>query len=236
MTEMDMPLYELGAIEKKNPFVYPKRYEMWLTYNNGKEKLKFPMLPETVRVSYGQGTKSVDVIGLGEIVIMQDRPAITVAFDVVLPSGYASCLHVKTVQRPEALKKRLVRWKKSKMPCHFLITETGIKMDCVIADFSYTEVGGDKGSLYISMTLKEYRPIKIRKIQVAAGAASIESGAQRLDSRVPPNTHTVIVGDTLLSIARMNLGSEDRFTEILALNPQIVNPSLIPAGTVLRLS
>ena len=46
--------------------------QLWLTYNGEREKIQFPVLPETFEVSFGNTNKTVDISGLGEIVILQD--------------------------------------------------------------------------------------------------------------------------------------------------------------------
>ena len=227
---------EWGAIEVKDPPPPPTRYEMWLTHNNGKDKLQFPVLPERVRVSYGGGTNNVDVAGLGEIVSMRDRSAIAVSFETVFPVARFPGIHGKKMQRPEALKKKIMLWQRSKKPCKFTITETGINMHCVISDFTYEEIGGDKGSIYIELKLVEYREVKMRKIRVSDGATAMSAGTTRVDDREIPTTHIVQSGETLMSIARMHLGSEELYTQIQTLNPGIGNPSLLEPGTVLRLT
>ena len=54
------------------------KYEMWMTYNSEAEKIQFPVLPETFSVKNGSNNDSVDITGLGEIVIMQSRPAVQI--------------------------------------------------------------------------------------------------------------------------------------------------------------
>ena len=55
-------------------------YQMWITYNAESEKLRIPVLPETFTVSIGSNNSSVDVVGLGEVVIKQARPAFQFSF------------------------------------------------------------------------------------------------------------------------------------------------------------
>ena len=51
------------------------KYQMWLTYNAEKEKIQLPVLPESFEVNNGSNNESMNITGLGEIVIMQSRPA-----------------------------------------------------------------------------------------------------------------------------------------------------------------
>jgi LysM repeat protein len=47
--------------------------------------------------------------------------------------------------------------------------------------------------------------------------------------------HTVQSGETLGTIAQKYLGDKSRYTQILAVNPQITNPNLIRVGEVLTI-
>lgn len=48
-------------------------------------------------------------------------------------------------------------------------------------------------------------------------------------------THTVKSGETLGTIAAKYLGDKSRYTQILAVNPQITNPNLIKVGQVIKI-
>lgn len=48
-------------------------------------------------------------------------------------------------------------------------------------------------------------------------------------------THTVKSGETLGTIATKYLGDKSRYTQILAVNPQITNPNLIKVGQVITI-
>lgn len=46
------------------------KYQMWLTYNAEKEKIQLPVLPESFKTKNGSKNDSVNIAGLGEIVIL----------------------------------------------------------------------------------------------------------------------------------------------------------------------
>ena len=62
-------------------------YEMWLTYNAEKNKIKFPVLPEKIAIKNGGQNMSVNIVGLGEITIRRERKALTYSFSSFLPSS-----------------------------------------------------------------------------------------------------------------------------------------------------
>ena len=62
------------------------KYEMWLTYNAEKNKIKFPVLPDKITIKNGGQNTSVNIVGLGEITIRRDRKAFTYSFSSFLPA------------------------------------------------------------------------------------------------------------------------------------------------------
>ena len=214
-------------------------YQMWLTANGEKEKLRFPVHPEKIDVKMPGKNTSVDISGLGEITIMQDRPAVTITFSCFFPAARFPGIQVENLTPPSQLAQKIWDWKNSKKPVHFLVTGTGFNMTCTIEDYSCNEQGGDVGTLYYSLTLKEYREVSARqvKVEVTTRKAPLPSSSNtRTDNRVQAKTHTVVPGDNLWNIAKAYLGSGSRYTEIYNLNrDKIKNPNLIYPGQVLKL-
>lgn len=215
------------------------KYQIWLTHNNESEKLRFPVLPESFMVKNGSLNKSVTISGLGEVVIKQDRPALIITFSSFFPATPFPGVQFDGLTSPEALKEKIMSWKNSDKPSHFLVTGTGINMHCTIEDFPCTEQGGDVGSLHYTLVLKEYREVSARQVKVETStkkATLPPATPTRTDNRVEEKTHTVVKGDCLWNIAAKYLGSGSRYTEIAALNAdKIKNPNLIYPGQVLKL-
>ena len=61
-------------------------YQIWLTWNAEKEKMRLPVLPEKFDVKNGSNNRSVDLTGLGEVTIMQSRPALQFSFSSFFPA------------------------------------------------------------------------------------------------------------------------------------------------------
>lgn len=213
-------------------------YQMWLTYNGEAEKLRFPVLPEEITISKGMQSKSVNITGLGEMVIKQDRTAIVISFSSFFPAKPFPGVQFTDLTPPSDIKDKITVWQKSEQPVHFLVTGTTINLYVIITDFTYYERGGDPGTLYYSLTLMEYQEVKTRQIEVETSTrkASLNDEGDRTDNREQPRTHTVVSGDCLWNIAAKYLGSGARYTEIYELNRgQISNPNLIYPGQVLVL-
>ena len=76
------------------------KYQMWLTYNAEKEKIQLPVLPEEFSVTNGSNNDSVNVVGLGEIIIMQSRPALQFSFSSFFPAAKFPGLQVDKITKP----------------------------------------------------------------------------------------------------------------------------------------
>lgn len=215
------------------------KYEMWLTHDGGSKKVRLPVLPDTVTITNGSRNRSIDIVGLGEIVIKQDRPALVLSFSSFFPGVNFSGTQGSSVGTPSTLKDSIVNFKNSDKPVQFLITGAGINLYCSIENFSYHERGGDVGTLYYNISLKEYREVSVRqvKVNVQTSKASLPpSTTTRVDNTVKPKTYTVKKGDCLWNIAARFLGSGSKYKQIYNLNRNIIkNPNLIYPGQVLKL-
>lgn len=215
-------------------------YQMWLTYNAEKEKMRIPVLPEVFKVKNGSKNDFVNVTGLGEIVIIQSRPAMQFSFSSFFPATRFQGLQTKKMREPLNLIKKINKWKSNGKPVHFICTSADVDLYCTIEDFNYEESGGDVGTYKYSITLKEYREIAIRQVDVdkKKKKAKVKKGAkQRVNNKEKPKTYKVKTGDCLWNIAKKYYGDGAQWKKIYNANKKIIgsNPNLIRAGQVLAL-
>ncbi len=195
-------------------------YQIWLTYDGEKEKFQFPVHPEQINLKQGSSNESVDIVGLGEVTIMQEKPEAEVSWSSFFPSIPFSGIQVGTLLWPEQIKVQLKTWMGSKKPCHLIITGTKINMFCTIEQFDCNERGGAIGELNYDITLKEYRQPTIRQVTLdkLTQTASVSNSEERTDNTIVPTMYAVVFGDTLYSIAKRKLYDAERWTEIASLN------------------
>lgn len=215
------------------------KYQMWLTYNAEKEKIQLPALPETFKTNNGSSNDSMDITGLGEIIIMQSRPALEFSFSSFFPAARFPGVQVSSLTKPLELVQKINSWKASKKPVHFIATACGVDLYCSIEKFNYSEEGGDPGTYQYDITLKEYREITVRqvKVDIPSKEATVEKEEARVDNSVQPKTYTVKSGDCLWNIAKQFYGSGSDYTKIYNANKGTIggNPNLIYPGQVLTL-
>lgn len=216
-------------------------YQMWITYNAEAEKLRIPVLPEKFSVTLGSNNSSVDVVGLGEIVVKQARPAFQFSFDSFFPKKTFPGVSVSSLTDPLKCVEKLKTWYDGDKPVHLILTDVGVDIYCTIESFTYYEQGGDVGTIHYSLTLKEYREVTVRTVTVKTTAtvatASVSSTETRVDNSTTDQTYTVKSGDCLWNIAKKYYGSGSKYTVIYNANKSVIgsNPNLIYPGQVLTI-
>lgn len=210
--------------------------EIWITCDRSQQKLRLPVLPETVAVKNGSKNDTINISGLGEVLIKQDRAALSFSFSSFFPSGYFAGVAYGPPNPYDCIEK-IIAWKNSKNPIKFIVTSMNINLFCEIEQFDYEEKGGDVGTIYYSISLKEYQEVKIRQIDVspATQVAQIPADTgQRTDNGQNAKTYTVVKGDCLWNIAKKFYGKGALYTKIYEANKGVIggNPDKIYPGQV----
>jgi nucleoid-associated protein YgaU len=181
----------------------------------------------------------VTVAELGEILILQSRPAIVFSWSSFFPATTFPGIKVSKLTDPLKLIEKITKWKNSDKPIHLLITSNNIDVYCAISKFKYYEQGGDADTQYYDISFKEYREVTVRQVKVSISnqKATIAKTEQRVDNTVQPKTYTVVKGDCLWNIAKKFYGSGAQYTKIYNANKSVIggNPNLIYAGQVLTI-
>lgn len=213
--------------------------QFWLTADGEKEKLQLPVNPEKITIEDGASHDSVTVAELGEILILQSRPAIVFSWSSFFPATTFPGIKVSKITKPLKLVKKIKKWKNSKKPIHLIVTSNNIDVYCAVSKFKYWEQGGDVGTQYYDISFKEYREVTVRqvKVNIPNQKATITQTEQRVDNTVQPKTYTVVKGDCLWNIAKKFYGSGSQYTKIYNANKSVIggNPNLIYPGQVLTI-
>ena len=123
--------------------IFKSNRQLWLTHDGEREKMQFPVLPEKFSVSLGTKNTSVTISGLGEIIILQDRPAVEVSWDGFFPATYFPGLQTRSITSPKVLLQKLCEWKNSDKPAHLILTGTSANFYAAIQTLQPYEQGGD---------------------------------------------------------------------------------------------
>lgn len=220
--------------------------QMFLSYTDSKskvQKLRIPVLPEKIEITYSDKDDKVYVYGLGEVTIIKHPGTAMVKFDSFFPR-YACQGSISNPTNPNTCAKFMIALMKSDTYATF--TYTGgphpLSMKCRIKYEEY-EQGGDPNAIYYSLTLTEYVVTSVRKITVksssktATKTATVKKQKTTTSSKATAKTYTVKKGDCLWNIAKKFYGNGAKYTTIYNANKSIIgsNPNVIKAGQVLTI-
>lgn len=214
------------------------RYEMWITYNSNKKRLRLPVLPETITISYPDKDDSVYIYGVGEVTIKKHPGAFIMKFSSFFPDKECQG-SISNLKEPKACKEFLEAVMELEKPARFVFTGSPCRIStlCTIS-FDIEENAGDQGTIHYSITITEYKKTTVRKLTVnKKKKAKVSSGSKRSSTKTNPDTYTVKKGDCLWNIAKKFYGKGSKYTLIYNANKKVIgsNPNLIYPGQVLKI-
>lgn len=196
-------------------------YSITLSFNSGAEAIEIPILPEEINATIPSNSKSYDISKLGEINVIGNLKLREIGFSSLFPANWFPGCNVtdRELFSPLHYVNRIQKWRKTKKPMRlvFVGSTYTINMPVSIEKFEVSEEGGAVGDLKYQIAFKEYRFYAARKVKAKDSTASLDSSA-RSDTRLTPNTYTLVKGDNLWKIAKKFLGDGSKYKQIQQLN------------------
>lgn len=217
-------------------------YAVELSFNNKEEVITLPINPESMEVSESGEGSTYDVVGLGQVNVIKDRQLTEYSFSSIFPANQYPFMTTKTFLQPVEYIKMIEKWMVTKRPIRFiLVSDTyDINTPASIESFEWREVAGSGGDISYSLQLKKYVFYAARKIDQTINSVGKvvqkQESVARLNDKQQPRTYTLVAGDTLWLVAKMQLGNGDRWKEIQKLN--VITDAQVkrlPVGKVLKL-
>ncbi|MDA3730073.1 LysM peptidoglycan-binding domain-containing protein [Niameybacter massiliensis] len=214
--------------------------KIYLSFNNQAEAFEFPVLPEEVEIKESGNNKSHILQNIGEVTVINTVKAPTLKLEGFFSMNSGPYVTSKYLLKPIEYIEKIKRWRDTGKPVRLVITGTSVDLSwaCTIEDFSYKEKAGAVGDIEYTISFKEYRWFKVKKVEIVneskTNQASVTKTEQRPVEKEIPKTYTVQKGDTLCSIAKKCLGDSGKYKDIAKKN-NISNPNVIYPGQVLTL-
>ncbi|GGD95164.1 LysM peptidoglycan-binding domain-containing protein [Paenibacillus nasutitermitis] len=229
------------------------KYGIRLSWNNGQENFEFPINPGEIELREGGNGKTYDVMGIGEINVIQNPQLPEYSFSGFFPNpgkrvsgrknligGYVDhdpLVTSNTLMEPKIYIEYILNWMRSKRPIRFEFMGDSFNLNtpASIEKFDWKEVAGSGGDIEYSITLKKYEFYAAQKVKVDDKGTKKPEPA-RANDQLPPAIYTLKAGDSLWKVAKLLLGSGERWGEIQKLNG-IANAQLkkLPIGMVLKI-
>lgn len=213
--------------------------QIWLTYNNGEEKLRLPVPPKEFELQTGMVNTVVNIHELGELNLIGKRKLKSITLTSYFPIRDDGLAQYSGFPSPGECIDMIGRWRESGKPIRLLIVGESLKINeaMAIENFNVSQKHGPQ-DIYFTLELKEYRFTGRTEDQNGATSAvallAAYTGNSRPADRTPPSTYVFQEGDNLWSIARRFYGDGSRWSEIRSRNA-IADEFSIAPGTVLVL-
>lgn len=217
-------------------------YKIFLSYNNNEEILELPILPEKLNINrFGQNV-GMNVLNIGEVTQQKLPKAFTVSIESEFPSvEYASSRkntgNFSDYTNPYDCVNTILKWQELLHPIRFVWVGGSVEINSPVSieDFSYSEQGGDVGTISYLLNLKSYTFYGQEKLSIN-GNRKLPLSNSREDMRQVPKLYTTQIGDTIVSISRKVFGNDTQVSNLIKLNgftsADIADG--IPAGTQIR--
>lgn len=217
------------------------KYQIWIEY--GKKREQLPVNPEKISFKISGNNKSVNIVDLGEAIIPQAPKAEEISFSSFFPGKECQGMQYAPTSRVMAkyFVTMFIQLMQEKTVIRLVITGCGFVLPCVVDSFDFYEKGGDVGTFYYTVKFKEYRTVKMFKIDTSKGKASVaKKTPSRANTKQVPQTYTVKAGDCLYNIAKKYYGDGSKYTIIRDANKDVIskhgsNPNMIWVGDILTI-
>lgn len=205
-------------------------------------EVELPQAPEKVETVISGNNRTLYLIS-GEQISLLQKPQLTeIRFELVLPSVWYPWVRPDRAQPVEYLA-YFDELLQAQAPFYWSFTR--LKQDgeqlfytCMpvtLEAYTVVDAAEDGLDLRVQITLRQWRDYGT-KVYTADGTAGTDRDSSTSPASTVETTYTVQTGDSLWNIAKKYLGDGSRWTEIAALNAELIDdPDLIYAGQVLVL-
>lgn len=223
------------------------------------DNVLLPITPSKLQIKTDNKNKTLTLMDGNEMNVLNYPGLMDISFDAILPHAIYPFGARKKYREPYYFIKKLEQLKHNRKPFQFRVirlTQNGnplfwSDLNVSLENYTITEDANNGLDIIISISLKQYRAYKIKKVDVVESKDEKEKTSNPVKkeersksptkiivknerpAKLTPNTYTVKKGDTLWGICKKQLGDASKCWDIAKLN-KISNPNLIYPGQVIK--
>lgn len=207
----------------------------------------FPIAPAKMDIKSKNRNKTLTLINEGEINLLKEEGLKEITFTVMIPGRkYPFAKYLGGFLPIQYYISMLESMKKLKRPVQFIVLRNNRTLASIyntnltvsLEDFHIVEDAESLGEdINISISLKEYQNQTgklLKKITTVAGVTKFALSKVRSSNKNIPKTYTIKKDDTLLLIAKKQLGDEKKWENLMKIN-NLPNAVDLDIGRVIRL-
>ena len=187
------------------------------------DKIRFPVVPSVIGVNRSNNIDTQSVLKLGEVPIFNGTSLKTIELTSFFPNQEYSFCDYTGFMKPYEFSEKIQSWMYEGEPVRIIVTDTPINMQCLIQQFDTVEQDGTR-DLYYTLSLLEYRPIEVPKINDNSNNINNNSTSNKTNRPTTQNnsssqkSYKVVKGDSLYDIAQKHYGNGSLYTKIKEAN------------------
>ena len=192
--------------------------EIYLGTDN--DKIRFPVVPSVIGVNRSNNIDTQSVLKIGEVPVFNGTSLKTIELTSFFPNKEYSFCDYTGFMKPYEFSDKIQKWMYEGKPLRIIVTDSPTNMQCLIQQFDTVEQDGTR-DLYFTLSLLEYRPIKVPVLN-----NNTNSNSNNNQNTTRPNTnlnsqqktYKVVKGDSLWAIAQKHYGKGSLYPKIKEAN------------------
>lgn len=204
-------------------------YQMYI------DKVLFPVTPGKLKTKINGKNKTITLINEGEVNLIKSPGLTDISTEVLLPTltEYPFAVYTDGFQNPDYYLEKLEKWKQSGNPVSFKMLRTSpdgkellwdTNMSVTIEDYDIDEDADSQGlDVMVAISMKQHKEWGAKKLLIKKSKKkkAVKKKKTR-KTKTPAKSYTVKSGDTLMGIARKQLGNASKWKSIYNLNKKTI--------------